>query len=89
MKRILLALLAPVLLLSACASKLTDENLRKVRTGMSVAEVKAILGSPDKSETSETLGIRATTYYYKTSHGEVKISFLNDNVMVKEGAFSK
>ena len=89
MKKTLLLLALPVLLLAACSSKLTDANLTKVKTGMGSAEVKTILGEPDRTETSETLGIRATTYYYKTSSGEVKISFLNDGVMVKEGSFTK
>ena len=86
-KTVLLALVIPALILAACSSRLTDDNLAKVRTGMSASEVKAILGKPDREETSETLGIRATTYYYKNGAGEAKITFLNDGVMVKEGAF--
>ena len=82
-----LFLIAATLLVVACSSKLTNENLTKVKTGMSVSEVESLLGKPAKIETSETLGIRATTYYYKSSSGEVKVSFLNDGVMVKEGTF--
>ena len=83
----LLLLCAVALLIVSCASKLTNDNLNKVKTGMNASEVEAILGKPDRTETSETLGIRATTYYYKSSSGEVKVSFLNDGVMVKEGTF--
>ncbi|SDU14671.1 Outer membrane protein assembly factor BamE, lipoprotein component of the BamABCDE complex [Verrucomicrobium sp. GAS474] len=79
--------LVVALSLTACSSKLTNENLTKVKTGMSASEVEALLGKPASIETSETLGIRATTYYYKAGGAEVKISFLNDGVMVKEGSF--
>lgn len=73
--------------LVACASKLTNENLAKVKTGMSESEVKAILGSPTQVETGEALGIRGTTYYYKSGDTQVKIVFVNDGVVTKEGSF--
>lgn len=73
--------------LVACSSKLTNENLDKVKAGMSETEVKKILGNPEKVATSETLGIRGTSYYYKNGSKEVKILFLNNNVMAKEGSF--
>jgi hypothetical protein len=73
--------------LSACGSKLTDENLAKVKNGMSSQQVKSILGKPTRSDTAKILGLEGTTYYYETGDAEVQISFLNDEVTVKLGSF--
>ena len=85
MKNILILLMTAALL--AGCGKLSNENLSRVKTGMSEVEVKSILGKPSRTETGETLGIRGTTYYYESGGAEVKIVFLNDSVMVKEGSF--
>ncbi len=76
-----------VLALSACGSKLTDENLAKVKNGMSSQQVKSILGKPTRSDTAKILGLEGTTYYYETGDADVQISFLNDEVTVKLGSF--
>jgi hypothetical protein len=73
--------------LIACGSKLTDENLAKVKNGMSSQQVKSILGKPTRSDTAKILGLEGTTYYYETGDAEVQISFLNDEVTVKLGSF--
>lgn len=87
MKSYRLLLLLPVLALAACASKLTNDNLNKVHNGMSQAEVKKVLGNPTRVESSETLGIRGTTFYYDAKGASVQIVFLNDSVLVKQGSF--
>jgi hypothetical protein len=73
--------------LSACGTKLTDENLAKVKNGMSSQQVKSILGKPTRSDTAKILGLEGTTYYYETGDADVQISFLNDEVTVKLGSF--
>lgn len=83
----LLALAVLVVALSACASKLNDENLAKVKNGMSSAEVKKILGGPDRVETGNILGLEGTTFYYHRGESKVQISFINDQVTVKIGTF--
>ena len=82
----LMMLLAFVTLLAAC-SKLTNENLTKVKHGMSEAEVQKILGKPTKAESSETLGIRGTSYTYTKGKTKVQITFVNDSVIGKSGNF--
>jgi hypothetical protein len=73
--------------LTAC-SRLTESNLEKVHNGMSPDEVKAILGDPTSSETSNALGIiSGTTFTYHTRTSDVKITFVNDKVIATEGEF--
>jgi hypothetical protein len=73
--------------LVACGSKLTNENLTKVKNGMSEVEVKAILGKPDKVDSSEILGLRNVSYQYTSGKTEVSITFINDSVISKSGNF--
>jgi hypothetical protein len=74
-------------LLTAC-SKLTEDNLQKVRNGMTTDEVKAILGEPTSSQTGSALGIvSGTTYLYHTDKSDVKITFVDDKVIATEGQF--
>lgn len=82
---VVVALSATFLL--GCVNKLSNENLSKVKNGQTEEEVKAILGKPDRVETGETLGLRGTTYYYSGHGAEVKVVFLNNSVMAKEGSF--
>ena len=83
----ILPLLAVVLLLTACGSKLTEDNLQKIHNGMTMDEVKAILGSPNDVQSSGALGITGTTYTYHSGSSDVKITFLNDKVIATEGEF--
>jgi len=85
----LLALAVLVVALSSCASKLNDANLAKVKNGMTSAEVKKILGGPDRVETGNILGLEGTTYYYHRGESKVQISFINDQVSVKLGTFGE
>jgi outer membrane protein assembly factor BamE (lipoprotein component of BamABCDE complex) len=80
--------MACALMLAACANKLTNENLTKVKTGMTQSQVKELLGSPTRTESGATLGVEGATFYYTKSGAEVKIVFLNDSVITKSGSFS-
>jgi len=80
------ALFSIALLLTAC-SKLSSKNLEKIQSGMSPDEVKAILGPPTDVQSQGALGFSSTTYTYHTSSADVKIVFLNEKVMAKEGNF--
>jgi hypothetical protein len=85
--RVFLQIVPALLVLVAC-SRLTEDNLQKVHNGMTTDEVKAILGAPTSSETSNALGIiSGTTYTYHTSTSDVKITFVNDKVIATEGEF--
>ncbi len=80
-------ILAAALALVACTSKLNDENLRKIHSGMTIDEVKAILGNPTDVQTADMLGFKGTVYLYHTKSADVKITFLDNKVMSSEGNF--
>ncbi len=83
-----LFLFIPAILVLAACSKLTEENLQKVHTGMTTAEVEAILGKPTNSSTSNSFNILSgTTYTYHTDTSDVKITFVNDKVIATDGNF--
>jgi outer membrane lipoprotein-sorting protein len=82
----LLALL--LIFVTACGSKRTPENLAKIKNGMKSAEVRAILGKPDRIETATILGLEGTTFFYEKGDARVQISFINDEVTVKLGSFN-
>lgn len=79
---------AALLMLVAC-SKLNQENLNKVQSGMTEAEVKSALGVPTASESSSALGMTGSVYTYKSGENEVKITFVNGKVFTVAGSFSK
>jgi hypothetical protein len=59
------ALVALLIGVSGC-SKMTAENFAKLQTGMSFAEVNAILGSPQSCD--EALGFRSCQWGDEKSH---------------------
>ncbi|MDE1169842.1 MAG: outer membrane protein assembly factor BamE [Verrucomicrobium sp.] len=71
------------LLLTACLGP-TQANLDRVRPGMSPVEVRALLGKPDRVESSETIGAAGLVYFYGK---DVRVVFLNRAVLSKEGRF--
>ena len=88
MKNIRTILFVSLALALAACSKLTEDNLQKIHNGMTTSDVKAILGEPTSSQTGSALGIvSGTTYIYHTSTSDVKITFVNDQVIATEGQF--
>lgn len=81
MRTRLTALALAALLLATGCNKLTKQNYDKLKTGMSYAEVTAILGKADSC--SETLGVSNCTWG-KDEAKRVNIVFLAD----KATAFS-
>jgi outer membrane protein assembly factor BamE (lipoprotein component of BamABCDE complex) len=75
------------LILTGCGSKLNQENLNKVETGMSEKQVQELLGKPTSTETAEAFGLSATTYVYKNGDVEVRVIFANHQVISKTGTF--
>lgn len=73
MKKVLVVL--SVLALTAC-SKLSNENYDKLEMGMSLAEVEAVIGSPDNC--SETLGTKSCLWGEEKGT-YIKVSFVADN----------
>lgn len=70
--------------LVGCYSKITQENYDKIQTGMTLEEVKAVLGEPTESN---TLGIgnllSGTSAVWKNEETTITINFLNNKVQLK------
>jgi hypothetical protein len=79
-----LAVLA--LAFSSCAKRITDSNLSRVRTDMSLKEVESILGQPNRTSSHEiespTLKktAMAVTYFYEQNGRVVELRFVNDKL---------
>jgi len=74
------------LILVACGGRLTSANLAKVKSGMSQAEVEALLGQPLRKENSTFLGLHGTAWFYELGSSKVVISFVNDRMVSRDGA---
>ncbi len=75
-----------MLSLAACQPKLTSENLAKVTNGMGIQEVEKILGKPTAVETQEIPLLSRTIYTYESGEDFVKLVFVNNNLISKEGS---
>ncbi|WP_288841918.1 outer membrane protein assembly factor BamE [uncultured Deefgea sp.] len=73
-------ILSLLVLLMAC-SKITAENYNKVTTGMSRAEVVAILGEPTQSESGGFLGIQGETAMWKDGKVQITAQFVNQKLL--------
>lgn len=69
-------------------NKVTQANYDKIQTGMSEAEVKAILGEPTEVRARQG-NIHALVWHRKGTRGGglVQIVFQNGRVMIKQGMF--
>jgi hypothetical protein len=79
-----------VLLMTGClGSKINEENYKKVQEGMTMEQVKTILGEPTDAKAdgvSTPIGsISGTQATWKTSDGKISIelTFVNDKVTLK------
>jgi len=71
--------------LMACSgAKITQENFDKIKTGMTMAEVKAILGEPADSSSIDVAVISGGTAMWKGDGITINIQFMNGKVIAKE-----
>jgi len=71
--------------LMACSgAKITQENFDKIKTGMTMAEVKAILGEPADSSSTDVAVISGGTAMWKGDGITINIQFMNGKVIAKE-----
>jgi hypothetical protein len=80
--------LALVVCLSAfllgCGSKINQENYAKLKNGMTMEEVKTILGEPTQSKTTGIGPLSGTTAVWKHRNGTtINIKFFNNKVQLK------
>lgn len=87
-----LVILTVIALFSLClagcdASRLTQENFDKIHTGMTQAEVTAILGEPTESSSVDVAVFSGTASTWKKDGTTITIQFANGKVVAKQ--FSK
>ncbi|MGB4468304.1 MAG: hypothetical protein WBH99_09485 [Azovibrio sp.] len=79
-KRLLLPLLA-LMTLAAC-SKLTLANYDQLKLGMSLKEVSALIGEPDKCD--ETLAVRSC--HWQQGESKVEVNFIGDQAILLDAS---
>jgi hypothetical protein len=77
------ALLASLMVLCACGSRLSQENFEQIRDGMSQKEVRAILGDPKDASGGSLLGISGDSATWDDGKTQISVQFLNDKVVSK------
>jgi hypothetical protein len=75
-----------ICMMAFACSKLTQSNFEKIKLGMTIKQVTAILGEPTNVESINIAGISGTSATWKDEDGQIDIQFLNERVTVK--AFS-
>jgi len=74
-------------LVSCAGSKISQENFEKIQTGMSLAQVIAILGEPTESSSVDVAVFSGTVSKWQAEGVTITIQFVNGKVVAKQ--FSK
>lgn len=78
------------LFLLGCDSKINEDNFKKVKNGMTLGEVKTLLGDPTSSKSMGVGGLvsgTSATWKDEKTGATIDIQFLNDKVQL--ATFSK
>lgn len=78
MKRFIV--LAVLCVLAAC-SKISAENYQKMSSGMSRAEVVALLGEPTHMERGSFLGVEGESAVWQNGGLQIKAQFVNQQLL--------
>ncbi len=71
--------------LGSCAgSKINQENFDKIQTGMTLAQVQAILGEATESSSLDVTVVSGTVSKWKTGDITITIQFVNGKVVAKQ-----
>ena len=74
-------------LVSCSGLKISQENFEKIQTGMSLAQVTAILGEPTESSSVDVAVFSGTVSKWRAGGVTITIQFVNGKVVAKQ--FSK
>lgn len=80
---VIASLICVSFILSSCGYKISKENYEKIQTGMTMAEVKDILGEPTESSSGNVLGISGTSSKWIKGNVLISIQFVNQKVRLK------
>lgn len=79
-KSVLISLL---LLLTACGSKISQQNFEKIQPGMTMQQVVNILGEPSNVESFDIAGLSGSSASWRDKNSLITIQFLNNQVKIK------
>jgi hypothetical protein len=71
-------------LVSCSSFKISQENFEKIQTGMSMAQVTAILGEPTESSSVDVAVFSGTVSKWKAGDITITIQFVNGKVVAKQ-----
>jgi outer membrane protein assembly factor BamE (lipoprotein component of BamABCDE complex) len=82
---IAVALVLVAVCLAACSgSRINQENFEKIQTGMTLAQVTAILGEPTESSSVDVAVFSGTVSKWRAGDVTISIQFLNGKVVAKQ-----
>jgi hypothetical protein len=70
--------------LLACSSRINPANFEKIQTGMTMAQVTAILGEPTESSSVDVAVFSGTVSKWKKGDVTITIQFVNGKVVAKQ-----
>jgi hypothetical protein len=84
LRTVVFILVICISLVSCGSLKITQENFEKIQTGMSLAQVTAILGSPTESSSVDVAVFSGTVSKWKAGDVTISIQFVNGKVVAKQ-----
>jgi hypothetical protein len=83
-RAVVLVMVICMSLVSCGGSKISQENFEKIKTGMSLAQVTAILGPPTESSSVDVAVVSGTVSKWKAGDVTITIQFVNSKVVAKQ-----
>ncbi len=84
LRAVALVLVIGMSLVSCSSFKISQENFEKIKTGMSLAQVTAILGEPTESSSVDVAVFSGTVSKWKAGDVTITIQFVNGKVVAKQ-----
>ena len=72
------------LTLVGCGSRINQDNFEKVQTGMTMAQVRIILGDPTESSSVDVAVFSGTVSKWQAGDLTITIQFVNSKVVAKQ-----
>lgn len=68
----------------ACGSRISQANFEKIQTGMTTAQVTAILGEPTESSSVDVAVFSGTVSKWQAGEVTITVQFVNGKVVAKQ-----
>lgn len=81
---ILVALVLCAFCLAACGSRINQADFEKIQTGMTMAQVTAILGEPKESSSVDVAVFSGTVSKWQAGDVTITVQFVNGKVVAKQ-----